>query len=181
MLFSCQYDSTSEFEVDPIAELETVSSRSDSEYTEIGQMIDGVFELTVTEDQLQSNFALNAEHNLGVSGVLTEAFVALPNEENGLDTPLFVMRGDLDNGGSAEFNEDVILALGPEGITFGRIRKLSEIGLICMGDCTKCVSYTSNGANDCKCIQSGGGSVPANDCKKTVPYYQWDFNPPSEL
>jgi hypothetical protein len=172
MLFNCQ-ESTEHVQEDKLnGRSEKIELRS--EYTEIGQVVDGVFEFTVTDDQLQQNFNVNAENNLGVSGELNEAMVVMPNDENGLDTPYFIMRGSLGPEDSAQMTDPAYAFTSPDGVTYIRILRFSEVGWVCTG-CPVCVdNIVSQGTPFCKCIW-GSGSTTA--CIKVIPSYTWDFNP----
>ncbi len=172
VFFSCQKESPSKSVSDYSENLTNTKLSPDQEYTEIGKFVDGEFEFTASEEMLQENFAANVESNLGIpGGQLTEALVIMPNEENGYEKPLFALRGSLGDDNSAQLSDFVTVVTGPEGETYGLLRKYELFtGWICTG-CTVCVN--SAHYKDCKCIQSGGGNTSA--CKKEVPKYQWEF------
>ena len=128
---------------------------------QIGVVRGGEFTFTVTQDQLENNFGLNVTKNLGQGGELEEAVVYFPDEENGLETPMFHLRGQLDDG---ESSADVYWeATETDGFVVIDIDPVS-IGGICWG-CPKCIRYQGG----CKCIWG-----PFGQCKKVIdPTIYW--------
>ncbi|MEO1259926.1 MAG: hypothetical protein AAFZ15_14125 [Bacteroidota bacterium] len=128
---------------------------------QIGVVKEGKFEFTVTQDQLENNFGLNVTKNLGQGGELEEAIVYFPDEENGLETPMFHLRGQLDDG---ESSADVYWeATETDGIVVISGDPVGESG-ICWG-CPVCIKYQGG----CKCIWG-----PWGQCKKVIdPTIYW--------
>ncbi len=134
------------------------ADRADGEMVQIGVIKDGEFSFTVSEDVLAEAYSYNLEQNLDESGVLEEARVDVPaNEEEG-ETSYLVLTGTYGEEGSASLSADVTMqeVEGAEGILAVVISvRPVYAGLCYRVGCNNCEQLPIYPNRTCRCLPAG--------------------------
>lgn len=130
-----------------------------SEQMTLGQVVDGRFRFTVSDEDLQRNYALATEGIYGETGDLASAYVELPGED--ADQPYFVLDGMIGEDNSAFIRTPANLLEGGV-ITIGP-------GVLSMA-CSGCSACRYRPGDYCKCV-----AAPGNPCPKGWVAVDWDL------